>query len=174
MESQLGKDLLQTQSTGMKIPRCGSFLIVVMKTVLLALKSEAEFPVGEHVWEIQSENVCDGKGNGSVLSLMLSKCNETEYSCSDGSCIPILEKCNFVPNCWDGKDEESCPILSFRNVEGYKSDLPDIQIYDNGDIKEIPVIINITIQSIQTVSEVYMKFASSYGSKMDCLPSDLE
>ena len=64
-------------------------------------------------------------------NLILSKCDETEYSCSDGSCIPILDVSNFVPNCWDGKDEESCPILSFRNVEGYKSDLPDIQIQEN-------------------------------------------
>ena len=98
----------------------------VTKSVRLALKSESEFPVGKHVWEMQSENVCDEKHNGSVLNLMLSKCNETEYSCSDCSCIPILDKCIFVPNCWDGNGEESCPILSFRNVEGYKSDLPDI------------------------------------------------
>jgi hypothetical protein len=53
---------------------------------------------------------------------MLSKFNDTEYSCADGSCIPILEKCNFVPNCRDVKDEESCPKLSFRNAGGYKSD----------------------------------------------------
>ena len=108
----------------------------VTKTVLLAFKSEAELAVGKY------ENGYDEQENEIVLSLILIKCNDTEYSCSEGSCIPILEKCNFVPNCLDVKGKETCPILTFRNVEGYKSDLPGIQIHDNGTIKEMPLIIN--------------------------------
>ena len=117
----------------------------------MAFKSVAELHIGKYAWQVEFENVCDEQENETVLSLMLSKCNETEYSYSDGSCIPILEKCNFVPNCSDVKGKETCPILTFRNVEGYKSDLPGIQIQDNGTIKEMPLVINNTIQSIQKV-----------------------
>ena len=74
MKSLLGKDLLPKQSTGIKIPsHTGNYfnttLVVpriivllntikvsdsVTKTVLLVLKTDAEFPAGKHVWEIQS------------------------------------------------------------------------------------------------------------------------
>ena len=145
----------------------------VTNVVLASLESEQEFPVGENVWEILSENVCDEKPKGSLLRLMLSKCDENEYSCSDGSCIPILQKCNFVPDCWDGKDEDLCPILRFKNAEGYKSDLPDITFNEDLSIKKQPVHISMIIQHIESVQEVKMRFTASFILRAEWIDSRL-
>ena len=82
---------------------------------------------------------------------MLSNCGQFEYSCSDGTCIPIGNKCDFVPDCWNGDDEKNCPILSLDNMEGYESDLPDIILDDAGNILKKPVKISIIIKDIESM-----------------------
>ncbi|CAH1721965.1 unnamed protein product [Chironomus riparius] len=34
--------------------------------------------------------------------------NVTEFTCSDGSCIPHADKCNRVYDCRNGEDENDC------------------------------------------------------------------
>ena len=34
---------------------------------------------------------------------------DTEYTCDDGTCIPVEKMCDFVNDCPTGDDEETCP-----------------------------------------------------------------
>ena len=125
------------------------------------MKTNNEFPLGGNIWKLESEDICDEKPKASLF-LMLSKCNFFEYSCSDGSCIPIEKKCNFVPDCWDGADEQHCEILSVEKMKGYKSDRPDIILNEARDIVKKPVNISITITDIESIEEVKSRFTAAF------------
>ena len=93
---------------------------------------------------------------------MMSKGSKLEYSCSDGSCIPIGWKCNYVPDCWDGGEEENCTILHLENMGGYKQESPDIDFDDARDIIKKHVMISTNITRIESIDEVKSRFTASF------------
>jgi hypothetical protein len=44
---------------------------------------------------------------------IFSECEENEFACNDGSCIPQIDKCNGQQDCLDNDDEENCREYSF-------------------------------------------------------------
>jgi len=37
-----------------------------------------------------------------------AKCEESQFQCSNGRCIPLLWKCDGDEDCSDGSDESAC------------------------------------------------------------------
>ena len=135
--------------------------------VLASLSSESKFPLGEQTWYLESDNVCKDMKTGQPMQLMLSKCGAEEYSCSDGTCIPIEDKCNFVADCWDAGDETICPILSEENMEGYKSNIPDIHMDETGVVVKKQVKISMMITDIESIEEVQSRFTTTFNLMID-------
>ena len=40
--------------------------------------------------------------------MILAGCSETEWQCSDGTCIAKSSRCDNFPDCSDGSDEFKC------------------------------------------------------------------
>ncbi|XP_068240407.1 uncharacterized protein [Palaemon carinicauda] len=80
-------------------------------------KSPTHYPTGENRWVVEND-VC-GK---SEVTLRMTSCKEQEFSCDDGKCIPLPERCNMEANCLDGSDEIDCSFLVFS--EGYDEKKP--------------------------------------------------
>ena len=51
-------------------------------------------PVGRHNWKINN-NVCN-QGTTNVQSLLISACKEEEFTCDDGKCLDISQRCNNI------------------------------------------------------------------------------
>ena len=69
-------------------------------------------PIGMHEWV-----------NDKIkIQLSLSICKPGEFSCGDGSCIPINKRCNLLSDCLDNIDEENCTKI--LNLKDYISTLP--------------------------------------------------
>ena len=51
-------------------------------------------PVGRHNWRINN-NVCN-QGTTNVQSLLISGCKEDEFTCDDGKCLNITQRCNNI------------------------------------------------------------------------------
>ena len=47
-------------------------------------------------------------GHLSVAILFAEICLESEFSCGDGSCIPLTQTCSGVAECLHGQDEIGC------------------------------------------------------------------
>ena len=95
------------------------------------------------------------------MRLMFSKCSKSEYSCSDGSCIPLSWKCNYIPDCWDGGDEENCTILRLEGMENYDSFSPNVWFDRQGKIGRAPIRISVNITHIEEINEVKSRFSTS-------------
>ena len=65
--------------------------------------------LGNHEWEIQNDRRCQEGVFSSMLSL--TACKKDEYTCNDGLCLPIDQRCNGKPECKDKSDEANVPLL---------------------------------------------------------------
>ena len=74
------------------------------------------------MWEV-GEYVCD-RGNTVSLKLLLSNCDEDQFSCSDGTCIPLDNRCNKKSDCRDTSDEKQCKIVALDAERYVKDDSP--------------------------------------------------
>lgn len=57
----------------------------------------------------------------TIRNLWLDSCNNEEYRCPEGSCIPMTYRCNGIVDCQSGADETLCGKVEkifqkFRNV----------------------------------------------------------
>ena len=98
---------------------------------------------------------------------------ERLFSCSDGTCIPIENKCNFVPDCWDKGDEIDCQLLRKRNMEGYDSNLPDIVIKNEGKLLKKMVRVSITIEEIKSIEEVKSRYTTTFDLELEWMDARL-
>ena len=51
-------------------------------------------PVGRHQWRIEN-NICN-QGETSIETLLISGCQEDQYTCDDGKCLNINQRCNNI------------------------------------------------------------------------------
>ena len=51
-------------------------------------------PVGRHKWRMEN-NVCN-EGVTSSQELQISACSEEQFTCEDGKCIRISQRCNNI------------------------------------------------------------------------------
>ncbi|CAL4121015.1 unnamed protein product, partial [Meganyctiphanes norvegica] len=84
--------------------------IEIAQTIKSDIINGALFPVGRQYWRLLNP-IC-GQEVNHVLELCFTACDLDQFTCSDGDCIPIVERCDFKANCNDFSDEENCNILS--------------------------------------------------------------
>ena len=60
-----------------------------------------------------------GCNNGQPynVSLKLTGCSETEFTCDDGQCIEFSGRCDQILHCRDESDESNCLVLQLK--DGY-------------------------------------------------------
>ena len=99
------------------------------------------FPMGRRDWELESP-VC-GQQEG-VRTLLLTHCEENEFTCDDGTCIALSDRCDQKYDCFDHSDENNCDIVVFP--KSYKKSLTP-RSQDKNE-QGLPVTLDIIIKSI--------------------------
>ena len=84
-----------------------------------------------------------GKGKPYTTTLKLTGCKSDEFTCNDGQCIEMEERCNQVPDCRDESDEKGCKVIILK--DGYNKNIPPIPANVN---------ISITLMKIVEIEEV--------------------
>ena len=65
-------------------------------------------PIGRKSWII-NDSSCPRDYANQSFSLTLTKCNESQFTCNDGSCLEDLGlRCDLKPDCLDQSDEFNC------------------------------------------------------------------
>ena len=71
--------------------------------------SQLGYPLGRHLWLV-TDPKCD-LFQPTWTNLTLSRCLETEFTCNDGTCIPVEQRCDLLRNCQDFSDELGCDTV---------------------------------------------------------------
>ena len=61
--------------------------------------TKLSYVLGKHEWKISNDDYECGKGKPYTTLLKLTGCKEEgEFTCDDGQCIAMEERCNQVPD----------------------------------------------------------------------------
>jgi len=112
------------------------------------------WPVGRKNWYLQS-GVCEA--SETVQKLLLSSCLESEFTCGDGTCVPLSSKCDGVSDCKDELDESDCSVVEFPTSIQYKESLPPIK-RQSKKILPAEVGVSIDLMSITDIKETSLKW----------------
>ena len=119
--------------------------------------SKSSYLLGKHTWTIQNDSAAchtttDPESESSSayqVDLKMTSCKVGEFTCRDGACIRMANRCNQVADCIDKSDERDCKIVVLE--EGYNKRVPPIKTVSptNHDIH--PVQVNVSMALLKVV-----------------------
>ena len=114
----------------------------------LSTASHLSYLLGKHSWNVTG----DGCNNGQQYTtlLKLSGCNpEGEFTCNDGQCVEMEQRCDQIPDCRDESDEKGCQLLVLK--ESFNKNIPPISPVSETDRTVVPVPVHISISLLKIV-----------------------
>ena len=118
--------------------------------------SKMSYAPGKHEWTITNDVFACGKGEPYTTMLKLSGCDPTgEFTCNDGECVDMEQRCNQIPNCRDKSDEVDCRLLVLEST--YNKKVPPIIPTGGNNFDKTQVAISISILKIVSMEEVQHK-----------------
>ena len=88
------------------------------RSVAISQSPEASLFVGVH--EVDFAGVKDDKCHSGpreasrVKQVKMTSCSKGEFTCNDGQCIDMEERCDQTTNCLDKSDEENCRMVNME------------------------------------------------------------
>ena len=116
--------------------------------------SQLSYALGKHNWTISGDTKKCSKGEPSYkIEMKLTACKMGEFTCDDGQCVAMNQRCNQLPNCRDKSDEIGCKILTLEY--GYNQRVPPIgQIsLNDGSVTPVPVRISLVLLKVVDIEE---------------------
>ena len=116
--------------------------------------SQNSFALGKHNWTVAGDKYPCSEGKEYTLEMKLTGCDYTQFTCDDGQCIKMEERCNQMPNCKDKSDEMDCRILVLER--GYNQRVPPVGTTTSGDVttlKPVEVKVSLTLFKVVAIEE---------------------
>ena len=114
--------------------------------------SKVSYVLGKHNWTVSNDAFECSEGKPYVTMLKLTGCDGGEFTCNDGQCIRMGERCNQVPNCRDKSDEKGCQLIALE--EGYNKNIPPIERSAFGGSNPTTVVISMVLMKVVDIDEV--------------------
>ena len=116
--------------------------------------SQKSFALGKHNWTVSGDNFRCFEGKQYTIEMKLTGCKNTQFTCDDGQCVKMEERCNQIPNCEDESDERDCKILVLK--KGYNKRVPPVGAITNGKVtalKQVEVNVSLTLFKVVAIEE---------------------
>ena len=122
-------------------------------TVATSYASKLSFLLGMSEWTVTGDNYKCNYGMPYTTVLKLSGCKETEFTCHDGQCVKMEERCDQIMHCRDQSDEDNCSLLVLK--KGYNNEVAPF-IYDKirKEVDPVKVDVSTSVSNIIEISEV--------------------
>ena len=124
--------------------------------------AKKSYVLGKHEWTVTGDVYDCHKGEPYTTYLKMSGCNPWgEFTCNDGQCVTIEERCNQIPNCRDESDEVDCKLIVLK--ENYNKKVPPIIPTGENKFNQTRVDISIVLLKIVSMEEVQHKINFQFG-----------
>ena len=121
-------------------------------TTALSKEISGRLMLGKQDWTIEGDSIKCHDGKPYTAKLKLTGCNkEGEFTCDNGECVLMEERCNQVPDCRDESDERGCKVVILK--DGYNKNIPPIERADDGGVVPAKVSISITLKKVVEIEE---------------------
>ncbi|XP_045129533.1 uncharacterized protein LOC123515136 isoform X2 [Portunus trituberculatus] len=117
---------------------------------------EGNYPFGTKTWKLAGE-VCNILP-GTLVNLTLSVCRNDQFTCSDGTCIPLENRCDLRIDCGDQSDEAQCSVVQLP--QGYRNTIPPPPTQEGSPLQVLIYINIIAFPSIVTQDLTYVSTMS--------------
>ena len=129
---------------------------ITSSTLVRSPDSDVSQMFGKRKWTVQGKYpLCGSYPKGETIELMLTKCVNGNFTCNDGRCISIEQRCNNIPNCRDESDEEECEILDLKKT------------YNKFSAPITKVAVNITLEDIGYLRESQYEIDLSFSISLN-------
>ena len=85
--------------------------------------------------------------DGRARKMIVDQDAEAEFTCNDGQCVSMEKRCDQLPDCYDGSDEEGCRLFSL--AKGYIKVVPPYSRVGRFDKTIVPVSINVSMRLLK-------------------------
>ena len=140
----------------------------VFNTTALSEEISKRFMLGKQMWTIEGDSQKCHEGKPYTAELKLTGCKDGQFTCKDGQCIKMEERCNQVPDCRDESDEEGCQLIVLK--DGYNKNIPPIT-KNKSDESLLPANVKVTITLMKVVEieetdhSIHLQFQIMLGWK---------
>lgn len=108
--------------------------------------------LGRHQFLFESDAQCTSHRD-FLQWVVLTSCNENEFTCRDGSCIRMERRCDKIIHCPnDSSDEEECAMVLFPPT--YRQEFAPVEVAEDGQIIRTEVLVAIELLEILKIKEV--------------------
>ena len=133
-------------------------VVGVSRTIATSAAPKHSFLLGMTKWNVTRDNKKCNQGFPYITDLKLSGCKETEFTCHDGQCVKMEERCDQVMHCRDQSDENNCSLLVLKT--GYKKKVAPF-IYDQTRKEDNPVKVDVSTSIRNIIVAILAKFSKS-------------
>ena len=132
------------------------------KTKALALAAENTYLLGKHTWRIMNDSVRCEHGRNHTLELKMSGCTDGEFTCGNGECVMMEDRCDQVLDCQDESDEVDCQTMVLK--ESYRKTAPPVTLGESKTKTVVPTSVDVTMTLLdisdvrESQNEIHIKF----------------
>ena len=139
--------------------------------LLASVKSTmTNMALGMNLWTVYNDskecNINDGEAYTTTLSF--SVCNDTQFACQDGNCVPMERRCDGKIDCYDKSDEMECNLIVFESSYS-KGISPPPKKYSNAS----DVFLSVDIKEILKLDEIGKTFRVKFKLYLTWIDSRL-
>ena len=99
------------------------------------------YALGKHTWSIENDD-CN-KGHPYTTPLKLSGCRVGEFTCTNGLCIEMGQRCDQLKDCEDNSDEMNCRLVHLGI--SYNKKIAPVSTVSVTNRTILPVFVNVSL-----------------------------
>ena len=108
------------------------------------------YVLGKHEWMVTGDDVSCHKGEAYTTFFKLTGCLDGDFTCDDGQCVRMEQRCDQLPDCDDESDEMGCKLVVLK--DSYNKGVPPISAKSALDRTIVPASVGVSIVLMEVVS----------------------